>query len=163
VLAVGCGTYRFPGQPSGGTGTVSGQVVAVGCGMMPAANIMCVAPPIAKPAICAPDPSTNSGCAIPVPGIMCPQPAAPQPGPARNACGQVPVPGLELVFTKGGTTVGTTTDSNGSYSIELPVGSWAVTTKNYMQIVNGPTTVTVTAGAAIVANYTVWSRIAYLS
>jgi hypothetical protein len=157
VLAVACGTYRFPGQPPGGTGTVSGQVMTTGCGGP--ANQMCVAPPIApNPAACAPDPSTGSCGTIPVPGIMCPA-----PGPAKYPCGTTPVPGLELDFMSGSTTMATTTDANGNYTIDLPVGSWKVSTKNYMQIVSGPTTVTVDAGASIVANYTVWSRIAYLS
>ena len=57
----------------------------------------------------------------------------------------------------------TTTDSSGNYTIDLPAGSWKVSTKNFMQIVSGPTTLTITAGASIVANYTVWSKIAQLS
>jgi hypothetical protein len=73
------------------------------------------------------------------------------------------VPGLELDFSSGSTTMITTTDSSGNYSIELPAGSWKVSTKNYLQINSGPTTLTITAGATIVANYTVWSRIAELS
>jgi hypothetical protein len=158
VVTVGCGTYRFPGQPSGGTGTVSGQVLAVGCGG--SVKIMCVAPPVGPaPAACVPDASNGHMCGdIPVPGVMCPA-----PGPANYPCGTAPVPGLELDFTNGSTTEITTTDSSGNYSIELPVGSWNVSTKNYMQIVSGPTTVTITAGANIVANYTVWSKIAQLS
>jgi uncharacterized membrane protein len=73
------------------------------------------------------------------------------------------VPELELDFSSGSTTMITTTDSSGNYSIELPVGRWNVSTKNYLQINSGPTTLTITAGAVIVANYTVWSKIAYLS
>jgi hypothetical protein len=158
VLTLACGTYRFPGQPPSGTGTVSGQVTAVGCGGTP--KVMCVAPPMAPgPATCVPDGSTGGSCGtIPVPGVMCPA-----PGPANYQCGPVPVPGLELDFASGSTTMSTTTDSNGNYSIELPVGSWNVSTKNYMQIISGPTTVTIAAGASVVANYTVWSRIAYTS
>ena len=57
----------------------------------------------------------------------------------------------------------TITDSSGNYTIDLPAGSWHVSTQNYMQIVNGPTTLAVTAGSTIVANYSVWSRIAQLS
>jgi hypothetical protein len=158
VVTLACGTYRFPGQPPSGTGTVSGQVTAVGCGG--SVKIMCVAPPVGPaPAACVPDGSTGTSCGtIPVPGVVCP--AA---GPANYPCGTAPVPGLELDFTNGNTTEITTTDSSGNYSIELAAGSWRVSTKNYMQIVSGPTTVTMTAGASIVANYTVWSRIAQLS
>jgi hypothetical protein len=158
VVTLACGTYRFPGQPPGGSGMVSGQVTAVGCGGP--AKIMCVAPPMPPaPAACVPDGSTGNSCGtIAVPGVMCPA-----PGPANYPCGTAPVPGLELDFTNGNTTEITTTDSSGNYSIELAAGSWHVSTKNYMQIVSGPTTVTMTAGASIVANYTVWSRIAQLS
>ena len=158
VVTVACGTYRFPGQPPGGSGTVSGQVTAVGCGGAP--NKMCVAPPMApNPAACVPDGTTGNSCGtIPAPGVMCPA-----PGPANYPCGAAPVPGLELDFSSGSTTMITTTDSSGNYSIELPVGSWNVSTKNYLQINSGPTTLTITAGASIVANYTVWSKIAYLS
>jgi hypothetical protein len=156
VATLACGSYRFPGQPPGGTGTVSGQVMAVGCGATP--NKMCVAPPMKpNPAKCVPDSSNGNSCGpIAVPGVMCPP-----PGPANYQCGPVPVPGLELAFTSGSTTMSTTTDSNGNYSIDLAAGSWTVSTKNYMQIVSGPTTLTVTAGASVVANYTVWSKIAY--
>jgi hypothetical protein len=73
------------------------------------------------------------------------------------------VPGLELDFSSGSTTLSTTTDSSGNYTIDVPAGSWKVSTKNYMQIVSGPTTLTITAGSTIVANYTVWSNIAQLS
>jgi hypothetical protein len=158
VLTLACGTYRFPGQPPGGTGTVSGQVMASACGGIP--TKVCAVPPIApNPAACAPDGSAGSSCGtIPVPGVMCPA-----PGPANYPCGTAPVPGLELDFTNGSTTMNTTTDSNGNYSIELPAGSWNVSTTNYMQIISGPTTVTISAGASLVANYTVWSRIAFTS
>jgi hypothetical protein len=176
VLAVACGTYHFPGQPPSGSGTISGQVTTVGCGMVPTANVMCVAPPVPKPA-CAPDGSGGTSCGtVPAPTIVCPaDPAAGNscgPGyPCRAAgaampypCGApVPVPGLELDFTSGGSTLSTTTDSNGNYTIGLPADTWTVSTKNYMQIVSGPTTVIVTAGASLVANYTVWSKMAYLS
>jgi hypothetical protein len=73
------------------------------------------------------------------------------------------VPGLELDFSSASTTLSTTTDSSGNYSIDLPAGSWNVSTKNYMQIVSGPTKLAITAGSTTVANYTVWSRIAQLS
>jgi hypothetical protein len=156
VLTVACGSYRFPGQPPGGTGSVSGQVVAVGCGLGGPVAKMCVQPMVP---VCAPGGAATTDCpTVPQP-IMCPA-----PGPASNAmCGPVPVPGLELDFTSGSATEITKTDSNGRYSIDLPTGTWKVSTMGYLQIVNGPTTLTVTAGAGIVANYTVWSKTAYLS
>jgi hypothetical protein len=158
VVTLACGTYRFPGQPLSGTGSVSGQVSAIGCGGP--AKVMCVVPPVAPaPAACVPDGSTSNSCGTsPVPRVMCPL-----AGPANNPCGTAPVPGLELDFTNGNTTEITTTDSRGNYSIELAAGSWRVSTKSYMQIVSGPTTLAITAGASIVADYTVWSRIAQLS
>ena len=158
VVTVACGTYRFPSQPPGGSGTVSGQVKAVGCGG--SLKVMCVAPPVAPaPAACLPDATSGSSCGtIPAPGVMCPA-----PGPANYPCGTAPVPGLELDFSSGSTTLSTTTDSSGNYTIDVPAGSWKVSTKNYMQIVSGPTTLTITAGSTIVANYTVWSNIAQLS
>ena len=164
LAAVACGTYRFPSQPAGGTGTLSGQVTSVGCGLVksPSAmccppNAMCVAP---KPIACGTVEPAGPVCATPYPEpIICPP-----SGANTNSCGgPVPVPELELDFTDGSTTLSTTTDSAGNYSIELPAGTWKVTTKNFLQIVGGPTTVTITAGASIVANYTVWSRIAALS
>ena len=163
LAAVACGSYRFPSQPAGGTGTLSGKVTSVGCGLVKSptamccpANAMCLAP---KPIACGAVPA-DTVCATPYPQpIICPP-----GGPKNNVCGgPVPVPGLELDLTSGSTTLSTTTDSAGNYSIELPAGTWNVTTKNFLQIVGGPTTVTITAGASIVANYTVWSRIAALS
>ena len=158
VVTLACGTYRFPGQPPGGSGTVSGQVTATGCGG--SAKLMCVAPPVAPaPAICVPDSSNGNSCGtIPAPGVVCRA-----SGPANYPCGTAPVPGLELDFSSGSTTLSTTTDSSGNYTIDLPAGSWNVSTKNYMQIVSGPTKLAIMAGSTIVANYTVWSRIAQLS
>lgn len=71
----------------------------------------------------------------------------------------MPAAGLELVLTNGATTTITTTDSTGNYSIELGVGTWTVGTNNKMRIVSGPTTLTITAGASIIANYVVESMI----
>jgi hypothetical protein len=141
VLTAACGSYRFPGQPPSGTGIVSGQVMAFGCGMVGPAQPMCVPPP-------APQPNQQ-------PPIAC----APN-GSIKNPCGALPVPNLELDFTSGSTTEIAKTDSTGSYSIELAAGTWTVSTKNFMRIVSGPTTVTITAGASIVANYIVQSGIA---
>ncbi|HEV2035377.1 MAG TPA: hypothetical protein VGU71_14480 [Candidatus Dormibacteraeota bacterium] len=142
LATAACGAYRFPSQPPGGTGTVSGQVLATfGCGVNGvngangAGDTMCVPPPVPQPAVCAPG------------------------APVKSGCGATPVAGLELVFTNGTTTTTTTTDSTGSYSIELATGTWTVSTFTKMRIVSGPTTLTITAGASIVANYVVESMI----
>jgi hypothetical protein len=144
VATAACGTYHFPGQPPGGTGIVSGQVMmAYGCGLVGPGAKMCVPAPVPQPDA---------------------QPAVCPPGvPIRNSCGATPVPGLELDFTNGATTSITTTDSTGSYSIELATGTWTVGTKKLMRIISGPTTVTITAGASIVANYFVQSGIGVMS
>ncbi len=144
VATAACGSYRLPGQPSSGTGTVSGQVMAFACGVVGPAARICVPAPVPQPILQPPD-----ACA---PGV-----------PIKNVCGTMPVPGLELDFTSGDTTTITKTDSTGSYSIELATGTWTVSTRNYMRIVSGPTMVTMTAGASIVANYVVESGIALQS
>jgi hypothetical protein len=129
VVTAACGAYRFPGS-DGGSGTVSGQVIANQCGgpVQPASPI------------CVPAPNPESGCAATSDG---------------EACGSFPIPGLELDFTSGGTSLATKTGSGGDYSIELPAGTWTVTTRSIMRIISGPQTLVVTAGARIVANYVV--------
>ena len=140
LVTAACGAYRFPSQPPGGTGTVSGQVLATfGCPVNGAGDTMCVQPPVPQPAVCAPS------------------------APIKNGCGPTPVAGFELTFTNGATTTIATTDSTGSYSIELATGTWTVSTNNKMRIVSGPTTLTITAGASIVANYVVESMIRVMS
>ena len=74
-------------------------------------------------------------------------------------CAGRPVAGLEIDFAGNGASVGTRTDSNGAYSAELAAGTWKVTFKSYMRIISGPPTVTVHAGAAVVADYLVDSGI----
>jgi hypothetical protein len=70
-----------------------------------------------------------------------------------------PVGGLEIDFSGNRTTVGTTTDPKGFYSVALAAGSWKVSLKSYMRIISGPPVVTVTAGSNVVANYVVDSGI----
>ncbi len=142
VATAACGTYHYPGQPSGGTGIVTGRVVTFACRVVVPAATMCVPAPVPQPNV---------------------QPICPPGVPVKNTCGALPVPGLELDFTNGSSTTITKTDSTGSYSIELATGTWKVSTTNYMRIVSGPTTVTITAGGSIVANYTVQSEIEVLS
>jgi hypothetical protein len=130
VLATAaCGAYRFPG-PGGETGTVHGQVIALGCGgpIQPDAGVC---------------PAQGS--------IACPPPTQ----PANQTCGKWPMTGFQLTFTDGGTKRSTTTDGAGAYSIDLPVGTWQVTTSNYSRIVQGPESIAVSAGASIEADYVV--------
>jgi hypothetical protein len=70
-----------------------------------------------------------------------------------------PVGGLEIDFSGNDTTVATTTDQRGFYSVSLAAGSWKVSLKSYMRIISGPPVVTVTAGSSVVANYVVDSGI----
>jgi hypothetical protein len=127
LATAACGAYRFPG-PASGTGTVHGQVMALGCGgpVQPDAR-----PCLAKPT------------------SICPAQGADQ------GCGEWPIPGFELDFTNGGTSRITKTDSTGAYSIDLPVGTWRVSAGNYGRIVDGPQTVVVSAGASLKADYVV--------
>jgi hypothetical protein len=75
-------------------------------------------------------------------------------------CKPFPVSDLEIAFIgENGTVVGTKTDSGGAYSVQLDAGTWKVTLKNYVRIVKGPPTVTVTAGSNTVADYVVDSGI----
>jgi hypothetical protein len=126
-----CGAYRFPG-PGGSSGTVSGQVIASTCGPVG---------PVAQPCFKGPGPAD------------CP----PQNPTADTAgtCGSWPVPGLELFFTSGDTSRIAKTDSNGYYAIELPSGTWTVSTRSFMRIISGPETLVVKAGANIIADYIV--------
>ena len=131
MATAACGAYRFPG-PGNATGTVTGQVVSFGCGgpVQPAMP-RCLAKP-------------TSNCV----------PQAPD-----SACAEWPTVGLDLVFNNGTTILRTKTDTAGAYSIELPVGTWKVTTATFVRIIDGPQTLVVNAGAAITANYIVDSGI----
>ena len=78
--------------------------------------------------------------------------------PAQSAaqpCAGRPVAGEEIDFSGRGATVGTRTDSQGAYSVELAEGSWKVSLKTYLRVISGPSTVTVKANASVVADYVV--------
>jgi hypothetical protein len=128
VTTAACGAYHFPG-PGDGTGIVSGQVIAYPCGPVEPANQKCVPGPPA--------------------GACMPQ------DPNTGSCGSYPMPGLGLVFTNGDATRGIKTDTAGHYAIELPSGTWTVSTLNFGRIISGPETLVVTPGANIVADYVV--------
>ena len=128
IATAACGAYRFPGA-GGGTGTVQGQVLALGCGgPIQPDGAPCPATPIA-------------GCPA--------QPAGSQ------GCGERPLAGFELAFTAGAARLVTKTDSAGTYSIELPDGPWQVSAVTFGRIVDGAQTVVVIAGEATVADYVV--------
>jgi hypothetical protein len=115
LLIAACGAYQFPnGNPSPGSGTVSGRVIAAPCAPVQ---------------------------------------------PAGTVCAGRPVPGLEIDFSAGSTTRAAVTDSSGAYSIALTPGTWTVRMKTYMRIITGQTSVTVAAGASVVANYVLDSGI----
>jgi hypothetical protein len=63
--------------------------------------------------------------------------------------------GLGLVFTKGNTSFVAKTDSDGAYSINLPIGTWSVTPASIARIISGPQTLEVKAGESIVADFIV--------
>jgi hypothetical protein len=65
------------------------------------------------------------------------------------------VVGLGLIFTQGNTSFVAKTDSAGAYSINLPVGTWTVTTASIARIISGPQTLEVKAGSSIVADFIV--------
>jgi hypothetical protein len=77
-----------------------------------------------------------------------------------SPCAGRPVGALELDYVVGTNVAGrTVTDADGRYSIRLQPGTYTVTFKSYMRIINGPTRVSVSAGANVVANYLVDSGI----
>jgi len=95
---------------------------------------------------------TTSSCFGPCPAnLICP----PQPQAASPVCGQRPMAGLGLVFTKGNTSLVAKTDSTGAYSINLPVGTWSVTTATIARIISGPQTLVVNTGTSIEADFVV--------
>jgi len=85
--------------------------------------------------------------AKPVPNCM--------PQTPVSECAEWPIVGLDLVFSNGTTSLSTKTDTTGAYSIELPVGTWKVTTATFVRIIDGPQTLVVNAGASVIANYIV--------
>src|SRR3989454_12265583 len=79
---------------------------------------------------------------------------------ADSQCAGRPVPNLELDYSNGANiTEKAVTDANGSYSIALKPGSYAVKLKTYMRVISGPLKIEVAAGSSRVANYLVPSAI----
>ena len=127
VATAACGAYRFPG-PGNGMGTVSGHVVSYPCGPVEPADQKCIALPANE---CVPKP------------------------PNETMCGGYPMPGLVLVFTNANTVLGTKADSAGYYSIDLPAGTWSVSSKSFGRIISGPLTLEVRGGDNLVADYVI--------
>lgn len=94
-------------------------------------------------------PSSGTGR---VSGVVTAVPCAPLQ-PVDDACAQRNVAGVEVDFSDGRTSVAAVTDSRGAYSIDLAPGTWKVRLKTYMRIISGPTSVTVTAGSHVVADF----------
>jgi len=74
-------------------------------------------------------------------------------------CNGLPGTGLAILFVNGSQTNTATVDPNGSYSIDLPAGTWKVTFKGIARIINGPNPVVVSAGSSIEADYQIDSGI----
>ncbi len=105
-----------------------------------------------------PGETTPGGGTGTVSGQVTAVPCYPVVQPNQPPCAR-PVGGVEIDFSGNGTSVGTTTDQKGFYSVSLAAGSWKVSLKSYMRIISGPPVVTVTAGSSVVANYVVDSGI----
>lgn len=96
--------------------------------------------------------STPSAGTGRVSGVVTAVPCAPVQ-PAGGACAQRLVAGVEVDFADGRTTAAAVTDSRGAYSIDLPPATWKVRLKTYMRVISGPSSVTVTPGSHVVADF----------
>ena len=72
---------------------------------------------------------------------------------AGTTCVGRPAAGVEIDFVDGKDLHGAVTDRNGAYSIQLKPATYDVQFKNYMRIIKGPKSVTVTADTTVVADY----------
>jgi hypothetical protein len=104
----------------------------------------------------APSPTPTLGT---VSGHVVAVPCAPveQPG---NACTGRPVPNTEIDYLTGTTVEARTlTNADGTYSVALRPGAYAVRFKTYFRVVSGPLSLTVAAGSSTTANYVLDSGI----
>ena len=90
------------------------------------------------------------------PGLM--EPAQPDFAPCKMNPASVAA-GIEIIFTSDGRVTSARTNAEGSYAIDLVAGTYKVSVAKYMRIISGPSTVTVKAGATVVADYVVDSGI----
>jgi Carboxypeptidase regulatory-like domain len=82
-----------------------------------------------------------------------------EPATSDTPCAGRPVAGATLVFTSGGTSRNAVTNSDGTYEIQLPAGTWNVAFKSFMRVITGPKTVNVKAGTSVVADFVLDSGI----
>lgn len=78
---------------------------------------------------------------------------------AGTTCAGRPVPNLEIDYFQGDIVARAVTDASGNYSVQLEPGTFTVKLKTFMRVINGPTTLAVSAGSSVVANYTLDSGI----
>jgi hypothetical protein len=126
VAATACGAYHFP-DSNGGIGTVSGNVSLYPCAPVEPATQACVYDP--------------SPACLEVPN--------------DGQCGPQPMAAVPLTFTDGSARQNVKTALDGSYSIDLPAGTWKVSSAGILRIISGPNPVVVQAGAHITANYVI--------
>ena len=101
-------------------------------------------------------PSPNTGA---VSGRVVAEPCAPVEQ-AGSPCPGKPVQGVEIDYITDAKVAGrTVTDNNGTYSIRLEPGTYAVKIKIYMRLISGPTKIAVAAGSSTVADYVLDSGI----
>jgi hypothetical protein len=105
------------------------------------------------PASQSPSPDTGT-----VTGRVVAVPCAPVEKAGEQCAGR-PVASLTILFSNGKVSVAAVTDSNGGYTVRLAPGTWKVAMKNYMRIISGPTTIALSAGSTVVANYVLDSGI----
>lgn len=76
-------------------------------------------------------------------------------------CRQAGGAGVGIEFVNGNVVQSTVTDQIGNYSIQLSPATYQVRFKNYMRIIKGPGSVTVTSDSNVVANYVLDSGIRF--
>jgi hypothetical protein len=75
-------------------------------------------------------------------------------GPRTINCPSHPAMGIEIDFTAGAASGVAVTDANGAYAIELASGTYQVHLKVSNSPLSGPTSMKVSAGQSIKADYT---------
>ncbi len=75
-------------------------------------------------------------------------------GPRTINCPSHPAAGIEIDFTAGAASGVAVTDANGAYGIELASGTYKVHLKVPTSTLSGPTSIQVSAGQSIKADYT---------
>jgi hypothetical protein len=103
-----------------------------------------------------PGPAVGSGS---LSGRVTAVPCAPVETP-DSTCIPQPVSGLKLDFTAAdGSLASATTDKNGGYSMRLAAGTWKVNMNGFRHVVSGPSTVNVSVGSSVIADFVIDSGI----